>query len=134
MFGLDRIRVSDRIRLNPYPIHIHSKESDFIHIHIHYLVNGFFYCLTGSDRVGNPRIRRHFPSLLVAPLSFLTKNHYFHYFLSSNMDLFFNKVVFFYINLGLTLFFFGFLCYLSSTCYRMFCRQLVVTSSYVAKG
>ena len=63
MFGLDRIRVSDRIRLNPYPIHIHSKKSDFIHIHIHYPVNGFFYCLTESNRVGNPRIQTHFPSL-----------------------------------------------------------------------
>ena len=62
-FGSDRIWVSDRIRLNPYPIHIHSKKSDFIHIHIHYPVNGFFYCLTGSDRVGNPRIRTHLPSL-----------------------------------------------------------------------
>ena len=66
MFGLDRIRVSDRIRLNPYPIHIHSKKSDFIHIHIHYPVNGFFYCLTGSDRVGNPRIRTHLPSLMIS--------------------------------------------------------------------
>ena len=62
-FGSDRIRVSDRICLNPYPIHIHSKKSDFIHIHIHYPVNGFFYYLTGSDRVGNPRIRTHLPSL-----------------------------------------------------------------------
>ena len=60
-FGSDRIRVSDRIRLNPYPIHIHSKKSDFIHIH--YPVNGFFYYLTESDRVKNPRIRTHFPSL-----------------------------------------------------------------------
>ena len=50
MFGLDRIRVSDRIRLNPYPIHIHSKKSDFIHIHIHYPVNGFFYCF---NRIGS---------------------------------------------------------------------------------
>ena len=69
MFGLNRIRVSDRIRLNPYPIHIHSKKSDFIHIHIHYPINGFFYCLTGSDRVGNPRIRTHLPSLEGTPLN-----------------------------------------------------------------
>ena len=69
-FGSDRIRVSDRIRLNPYPIHIHSKKSDFIHIHIHYPVNGFFYCLTGSDRVGNPRIRTHLPSLILGILKF----------------------------------------------------------------
>ena len=62
-FGSDQIRVSNRIRLNPYPIHIHSKKLDFIHIHIHYPVNGFFYCLTGSDRVENPRIRTHLPSL-----------------------------------------------------------------------
>ena len=65
-FGSDQIRVSDQIRLNPYPIHIHSKKSDFIHIHIHYPVNGFFYCLTGSDRVGNPRIRIHLPSLNIS--------------------------------------------------------------------
>ena len=63
MFGSDRIRVSDLIRLNPYPIHIHSKKSDFIHIH--YPINGFFYCFIGLDRVGNPRIRTHLPSLMV---------------------------------------------------------------------
>ena len=74
MFVSDWIRVSDRIRLNPYLIHIHSKKSDFIHIHlkksdfihihIHYPVNGFFYYLTGSNRVENPRIRTHLPSLV----------------------------------------------------------------------
>ena len=60
-FGSDRIWVSDRICLNPYPIHIHLKKSDFIHIHIHYPINGFFYCFTESDRIENPWIRTNLP-------------------------------------------------------------------------
>ena len=49
-----------------------QKKSDFIHIH--YPVNRFFYCLTGSDRVGNPRIRTHLPSLPITYELFMTSN------------------------------------------------------------
>ena len=45
---------------NPYLF----KKIGFIHIHIHYPVNGFFYCLTGSDQMGNPRIGTHLPSII----------------------------------------------------------------------
>ena len=79
-------------------------------------------------------------------LSLFTRNHIFHHFFSSDLDFFSNKVVFFYINLGLSLFIYFFsifsyyllsTCYghvLSPTCYDIFYWQLVAMCSCVVDG
>ena len=71
---------------NPYPF----KKIGFYPYPI-YPVNGFFYCLTGSDRVGNPRIWTHLSSLGGSEFFFNGKSQifwffYFSYFLKNFSD------------------------------------------------
>ena len=61
MFGSDWIRVSDQIRLNPYSF----KKIEFYPYPYPYPLSNqrIFLLFDRSDRVENPRIRTHFPSL-----------------------------------------------------------------------
>ena len=64
-FGSDRIRVSDRIRLNPYPF----KKIGFYPYPYPLSSQRIFLLFDRieSDRIGNPRIRTYLPSLLRPP-------------------------------------------------------------------